>query len=69
MDGVSGTLVDTMDDVATAAGAILADDDLRSAMSAAATEVAQRFKWEETASVAFGVLAEEARRTRERRGS
>jgi glycosyltransferase involved in cell wall biosynthesis len=69
VDGVSGTLVDTMDDVATAAGAILADDDLRSAMSAAATEVARRFTWEETASAAFGVLAEEARRTRERRGS
>jgi glycosyltransferase involved in cell wall biosynthesis len=61
VDGTSGTLADTMDDVVTAAGAILADDELRARLSRGAIEVSRQFSWEETAHVAFGALAAEAR--------
>lgn len=57
---VSGLLVDTMEDVATAAGAILADDGLRRRLSAGAIEVASRYSWEQTALSAFRALADQA---------
>ena len=61
VDGTSGTLADTMDDVVTAAGAILADDELRARLSRGAIEVSRQFSWEETAHLAFSALAAEAR--------
>jgi glycosyltransferase involved in cell wall biosynthesis len=64
VDGVSGMLVDTMEDAAVAAGAILADDELRARLGKGAMEVARRFVWDQTAQIAFGVLAEEARHAR-----
>jgi len=67
IDGVSGTLVDTMDDVVTAAGAILADDELRARLGKGAIQFAARFDWDETALAAFGVLVKEARRRSGRR--
>jgi glycosyltransferase involved in cell wall biosynthesis len=60
IDGVSGMLVDSMEDVATAAGAILADDDLRRQLSAGAIEVARRYSWEHTALAAFRALTDQA---------
>ncbi len=68
-DGVSGVLADTMEDVATAASAILADDELRSRLSEGALSVSTRFTWDETALATFRVLAAEARRARVRRGA
>lgn len=61
VDGTSGTLADTVDDVVTAAGAILADDELRARLSRGAIEVSRQFSWEETAHLAFSALAAEAR--------
>ncbi len=65
--GESGLLVDTMDDVVTAAAAILSDDQLRGRLGEGAVRTAERFTWDRTALVSFGVLADEARRTRRRR--
>ncbi len=67
LDGVSGVLADTMEDVAIAASGILADDDLRARLSEGALRSSRRFDWDHTALSTFGVLAEEARR-RNRRG-
>jgi glycosyltransferase involved in cell wall biosynthesis len=60
VDGVSGKLVDTMEDVATAAGAILSDDDLRRRLSDGAVEVARRYDWEQTALATFRALVDQA---------
>jgi glycosyltransferase involved in cell wall biosynthesis len=65
--GESGLLVDTMDDVVTAAAAILSDEKLRSRLGEGARRTAERFTWDRTALVSFGVLANEAGRTRGRR--
>jgi glycosyltransferase involved in cell wall biosynthesis len=56
-----------MDDVVTAAAAILSDDQLRGRLGEGAVRTAERFTWDRTALVSFGVLADEARRTRRRR--
>ena len=65
--GSSGLLVDTMDDVVTAAAAILSDDQLRARLGDGALRTAERFTWDRTASVSFGVLAAEAARAPRRR--
>jgi glycosyltransferase involved in cell wall biosynthesis len=65
--GQSGLLVDTLDDVVTAAAAVLSDEELRSRLGEGARRTAERFTWDRTALVSFGVLANEAGRTRGRR--
>ena len=65
--GESGVLVDTMDDVVTAAAAILSDEELRARLGQGARRMAERFTWDRTALISFGVLANEAGRTRGRR--
>ncbi len=69
VDGVSGVLVDTIEDVATAASSLLADDDIRATLSQGALGVARRFDWDETALSTFGVLANQSRRAKDRRGA
>jgi glycosyltransferase involved in cell wall biosynthesis len=68
VDGVSGVLADTMEDVANAASAILADDELRVRLSEGALSVSKRFAWDKTALATFRVLAAEAARAKGRRG-
>src|ERR1039458_8951066 len=65
--GQSGLLVDTLDDVVTAAAAVLSDEELRSRLGEGARRTAERFTWDRAALVSFGVLANEAGRTRGRR--
>ncbi len=65
--GESGLLVDTMDDVVTAAAAVLSDDQLRAQLGEGARRMAERFTWDRTALISFGVLADGARRTKRRR--
>jgi len=60
-DGVSGVLVETMEEVADAAGAIIADPDLRARLGEGALLVAERYSWDRTALVAFEELAKQAR--------
>ncbi|MGH9046219.1 MAG: glycosyltransferase family 4 protein, partial [Acidimicrobiales bacterium] len=67
VDGVSGMLADTMEDIAIAASGLLADDELRARLSLGALRVAKRFAWDETALATFGVLAAEARLVQGRR--
>ncbi len=59
VDGVSGTLADTMEDVVTAAGAVLADDELRARISRGAIETSRRFSWDATALQAFRALTDQ----------
>lgn len=59
VEGVSGRLVDTMEDVVNASSAVLADDELRLRLSAGAVEAARRHSWETTALLAFRALAEQ----------
>ncbi len=59
VDGVSGTLADTMEDVVTAAGAVLADDELRARLSQGAIETSRRFSWEATALQALRALTDQ----------
>ena len=66
-DGRSGTLVDTMEDLVTAAGAILSDDELRQKMSDRALEVARRYSWEQTALATFRALADQGHARARRR--
>ncbi len=61
VDGVSGLLVDTVDDVVTAVGAILSDDDERARLSKGALEISGRYRWDETALAAYRALADQAR--------
>jgi glycosyltransferase involved in cell wall biosynthesis len=66
-DGVSGLLVDTIDDVVTASAAILSDEKLRRRLGGGARRAADRFTWDRTALTSFGVLADQAGKTRRRR--
>jgi glycosyltransferase involved in cell wall biosynthesis len=65
-DGVSGLLVGTAQEVATAVEAVLSDGDLRARLAEGAQRVAEQFSWEQTALRAFGALAAEAKRVRRR---
>ena len=67
VDGVSGLLVDTMEDLVTAASAMLGDDDLRKQLGDGAREVARRFTWEQTALRSFRVLASQVTQGRRHR--
>jgi glycosyltransferase involved in cell wall biosynthesis len=68
VDGVSGVLADTMEDVATAASAIVADDEFRALLAQGALAASRRFAWDETAFATFKVLADEAGGMKKRRG-
>ncbi len=60
VDGSSGLLADTADDLVAALDAVLADDVLRRRLGQGAREHAGRFTWEATARGALAALAEEA---------
>lgn len=60
VDGESGLLANTNDDLASAIGKVLSDPDLRDHLSAGAQRHAARFTWEEAARATFAVLAEQA---------
>jgi glycosyltransferase involved in cell wall biosynthesis len=66
-DGRSGILVDTMEDVVTAAGSIISEGDLRQKMSNGAIEVARRYSWEQTALATFRALADQTHAQARRR--
>jgi len=61
-DSVSGLLVDTMEEVADAAGLIIADDETRARLGRGALRVAERYSWDRTALIAFEQLARQVRR-------
>jgi glycosyltransferase involved in cell wall biosynthesis len=62
VDGVSGLLVGSAQEVATAVEAVLSDPELRARLSDGARQVASRFSWDQTALRAFQALAAEAAR-------
>jgi glycosyltransferase involved in cell wall biosynthesis len=68
-DGVSGLLVGTVQEVASAVEGLLADADLRTRLATGAQRLAQRFSWDETALRTFAVLAAGARGVTERADS
>lgn len=59
-EGISGLLVETMEEIAQAAGALISDDELRERLTRGAKQVAQRYTWDRTALVAFEELAKQA---------
>jgi glycosyltransferase involved in cell wall biosynthesis len=66
-DAESGLLVDTAEEVAAAASALLSDPDLRRRLGDGARAMAQRRSWDQTALVSLGVLADEVTKTRGQR--
>jgi glycosyltransferase involved in cell wall biosynthesis len=60
-DDVSGLLVETMEEVAEAAGSIIADDEVRARLGRGALLVAERYSWDRTALIAFEQLAQQVR--------
>jgi glycosyltransferase involved in cell wall biosynthesis len=67
VDGTTGLLVDSPDDLVGALDRLLADAALRDRLGAAARERATRLTWEATAYGTLDVLAREAMRRRARR--
>jgi glycosyltransferase involved in cell wall biosynthesis len=66
-DGVSGLLVDSMDELALAAGRVIDDAMLRRRLSLGARRRAESFTWGATAALAFDALADAVGRSRHRR--
>jgi glycosyltransferase involved in cell wall biosynthesis len=66
-DGVSGLLVDSMDEFVDATGRVIHDDVLRRRLSLGATRQAERFTWGATAALTFDALADAVGRSRHRR--
>jgi glycosyltransferase involved in cell wall biosynthesis len=66
-DGVSGLLVDSMDEFVEAAGAVIGDAMLRRRLGLGAERQAERFTWGATAALAFDALADAVGRSRHRR--
>ncbi len=66
-DEVSGLLVDSMDELVTAAGRLIDDAMLRRRLSLGATRQAERFTWGATAALTFDALSDAVGRSRHRR--
>jgi glycosyltransferase involved in cell wall biosynthesis len=66
-DGVSGLLVDSMDELVEAAGRVIDDAMLRRRLSLGAGRQAERYTWGATAALTFDALADAVRRSRHRR--
>ncbi len=69
LDGCSGLLIDSPDDLANALGKVLRDEVLRNRLGLGALEHSARFTWEATAVATLAVLAGESRAARRLRRS
>jgi glycosyltransferase involved in cell wall biosynthesis len=65
-DGVSGLLVESMDELVEAAGRVIDDAMLRRRLSIGAGRQAERFTWGATAALTFDALADAVGRSRHR---
>jgi len=66
-DGVSGLLVDSVDELVGAAGRVIDDAMLRRRLSLGAARHAEQFTWGATAALTFDALADAVGRSRHRR--